>query len=1153
MKKNEAREVAAVVRMTGASREVFELRVLKTTRVVHVAVYVPNARSSQPGQAKWAGLLCDSGRTENEVAVPTAKDLRPDNFCKSCQKYMKIRQISWEQIRKPQHKHISSAILDGLNRLSGAFSAKSTNKEASGIFTELDLCKRNARQQPIGRLKIGPGSVWNKALERLTSLYEAAERGKVTITLQVVQRMALRLYISPNLATAILAHLAAHGGKPPTLADMEALVGKPVPELPQFPTRKNGSPAAEPTEPSVTEEQAVPEPAAEEPPVGKRLAASVQQLLLMQGVAPEDMTAYRHIGLGEHRGFTVILFERVPSLLPDEPYDLIMTESDERFRICASGEPIEYTEGRKCVELYSRGPYGKLRVREKNRPLLEHQLERWLNKIERQLKVYDQEIPTASQKTLMNRFRESVEAAFRAGGEEIRQGAWLTIPAGDDKYVIVVQEGRLRGEPLEYRITKNGQVELLSTLQGEPIYYRNPGAAAGSRNIFILHIQKSGYRLFDPWALEQIMPILAEWSAAIESGVSAVAAARAAREEEARRRAAEQEEKRRKAEERIAALALAAEKSRTTNRRKKAEFQDVGEYIPLSRKEEAARMREQLMQLWAEREEHELASLESAVLSKLAEIEQADMTEAYEAVTKQNLLGERFDPQEYRLKGFSSGATYLIYHIYRDIADRPQEVTVYLGIPRTWKDVDRPDLRHDYVQALLTLMDQLKEARTVEMVQRGLDAFKRIYVERYGANRYEKMGVLGEHLFKRVIYTTGDTWRNRKEKAEEYERTDDWSWAMPNKSSRGDGHSSGESGGTARSPRRKRIRQPVLKEAIRRGGKPTPTHKAEDFLTVFGVKGVMFGNWVDDREAEIHVTNCGAALQDLAEILELEPTDLFANGFVSLSFGSHGRGGRIKAAYQPGIRNIYFTKNFIGGMAHEWGHFLDNYLYLQSHGHQVGNVNRFASELAFGQKIHPAVKEAFEAWYRAVYQTPSSVIVRYDPLQADPNGRVKPYHPYHLTDAKFDVSAALRNLASKPGVGTAELLKTGHFYCKLAAEYGRPVEQFELPLKTSAFLYHARRLDAGRSPYYAVPTELFARSFEAYVEDRLAAAGQVNTYLVYGTQDGGVLWYVDQYEPGDPLLYPVGEERRRISEAIDRIITAVRTAGVLKRKREKGV
>ena len=71
--------------------------------------------------------------------------------------------------------------------------------------------------------------------------------------------------------------------------------------------------------------------------------------------------------------------------------------------------------------------------------------------------------------------------------------------------------------------------------------------------------------------------------------------------------------------------------------------------------------------------------------------------------------------------------------------------------------------------------------------------------------------------------------------------------------------------------------------------------------------------------------------------------------------------------------------------------------------------------------------------------------------------------------------------------------------------------------------------------YWYQRHEMIARAFEAYVQDGLAARGQISPYLVLGTSQQEMA-----EEDADLRAYPVGEERLALNGYFDAIFAALR-------------
>ncbi len=100
-----------------------------------------------------------------------------------------------------------------------------------------------------------------------------------------------------------------------------------------------------------------------------------------------------------------------------------------------------------------------------------------------------------------------------------------------------------------------------------------------------------------------------------------------------------------------------------------------------------------------------------------------------------------------------------------------------------------------------------------------------------------------------------------------------------------------------------------------------------DFLKVFGFRGVEFGNYVTQKERQPLMNKAYDALRDMCNILELEPRIVGLGGRLGLAFGARGKGGKGAPAahYEPFYNVINLTRpHGAGSLAHEWFHALDH-------------------------------------------------------------------------------------------------------------------------------------------------------------------------------------------------------------------------------------
>ena len=100
-----------------------------------------------------------------------------------------------------------------------------------------------------------------------------------------------------------------------------------------------------------------------------------------------------------------------------------------------------------------------------------------------------------------------------------------------------------------------------------------------------------------------------------------------------------------------------------------------------------------------------------------------------------------------------------------------------------------------------------------------------------------------------------------------------------------------------------------------------------DFMSVFGFRGVEFGNWNNQGERQDLLNDAYDALLDLAEVMGIPPKGISLDGELALAFGARGQGlSGARAHYERNKAVINLTKmNGAGSLAHEWFHALDHY------------------------------------------------------------------------------------------------------------------------------------------------------------------------------------------------------------------------------------
>ena len=270
---------------------------------------------------------------------------------------------------------------------------------------------------------------------------------------------------------------------------------------------------------------------------------------------------------------------------------------------------------------------------------------------------------------------------------------------------------------------------------------------------------------------------------------------------------------------------------------------------------------------------------------------------------------------------------------------------------------------------------------------------------------------------------------------------------------------------------------------------------SEDFVRVFGFRGVEFGNWVANDERQKSMNAAFDGLMDLAEVMKIEPKAVSLDGRLGLAFGSRGSG-RFAAHYEPAKEVINLTKlSGAGSLAHEWAHALDHFVGERGRADAWQGDARGASGWRDLQDYSGTPRECIVG-----YGGPKANKVIYG---------VRPHRLEHLPEpARKAIDRAMEGMTKKDWTGVD----------------GRPRKVM------SDFYREASHL-CGKSGegYWTRPTELFARSFETWAFDRLQEQGRKSDYLVHGVEADR---YADKGSyKGNP--YPVGEERVAIHQRLD--------------------
>ncbi|MCM2317790.1 MAG: hypothetical protein NDI93_00490 [Pseudomonas sp.] len=346
---------------------------------------------------------------------------------------------------------------------------------------------------------------------------------------------------------------------------------------------------------------------------------------------------------------------------------------------------------------------------------------------------------------------------------------------------------------------------------------------------------------------------------------------------------------------------------------------------------------------------------------------------------------------------------------------------------------------------------------------------------------------------------------------------------------------------------------------------------ADQLRETFGFRGVNFGKYVPQGERQSHLNRAFDAMHDLAEVLGVPPRAMSLNGMLGLAFGAQGNGGKAAAHFVPGVNEINLTRNAgAGSLAHEWAHALDHYFGVQggmaskekpyaSHIGPRGAAGELRSEIRTAIVNIGAATRSMEETEEQVRQRAAERVEHARQRQAaylERNqvaekvagnveaeaalarivaGEQSEYVELPSRKRNKDyVPANVKTVADAIGFDAAQTVDMHDTVSGLGFALEDQRKHFQKRLVHTSFYKSSQALDGKGKPYWSTPHEMFARSFEAFVLDRLMDRGAQNDYLVSPVKrDQGVT------DPGYP--YPAGLERAAINRAFDTLIGAIET------------
>lgn len=325
--------------------------------------------------------------------------------------------------------------------------------------------------------------------------------------------------------------------------------------------------------------------------------------------------------------------------------------------------------------------------------------------------------------------------------------------------------------------------------------------------------------------------------------------------------------------------------------------------------------------------------------------------------------------------------------------------------------------------------------------------------------------------------------------------------------------------------------------------------KPQDLIDIFGIRGVEYGNWVDQETAEHHTKMIGLSFMDMSDTLGIPLKHISYGGRLAMRVGSNGKG-KASAHYEPDRKAINMTKLKGGGsLAHEWSHFLDNILDSKSaDGRQFSSLSDSAMVSAqsgktwdgnyrtgqMGNKLPAKVTQAYAGLMAAMIEGSETLKNR----PSDKNKSQLKYKGYfrEIDDAlkKYPPQEVMDIISDKASEGKYRGLKISELANYIHYETDTKV-MYSSGKKMSKFLADSKSMG---SDYWTRPHEMFARAFECYVSDKTEENGIINSYLCSGVRK-------QDFQEGVITPYPQGDEREKINAAFDKLMDALKSENIL--------
>lgn len=285
----------------------------------------------------------------------------------------------------------------------------------------------------------------------------------------------------------------------------------------------------------------------------------------------------------------------------------------------------------------------------------------------------------------------------------------------------------------------------------------------------------------------------------------------------------------------------------------------------------------------------------------------------------------------------------------------------------------------------------------------------------------------------------------------------------------------------------------------------------ETLMKNLGFKSVQLGNYVEDDSAKEHIRQTIGAMEDMSKMLGVDFALINKNKGLSIAFGARG-GGRFLAHYEPTNNIINITKKRgDGSFGHEYAHFLDWTMGKRGKlsGQYFKGMRRYYREMKPAIDLMQAILEGkgikSDKTFKpeAEFDTELYYNERILQFRKDGNSIEEAIKQFGDSEEKLQSIANVyrEEVSGKVQINTKEFGWTSEFYAK-------------------------SKKAGGNNSYWTQKHELFARAFQAYLEDKMIENGIENNYLTRPTKDLDV--------------YPQGVEREAFNKLFDKVFNEMK-------------